>query len=267
MNQPDATAEQIVGAAAHPVERSSPLPAWAQVDADLRRIIERDLEVGDKLPNERELAQLYDVSRITIRQALGGLESDGFLERRQGAGTFVARRPEMIQHDFGLTTPWKQRFIASGHEAVSVHLRAAPPEQQPYELTRLLTAEEARAEVWHAKRVHTVDGRPIGITDSWVGTAMTPGLADEPLIDGSMSQTLSERFGLEDVGWSNYLEVGLAGPADAGLLNTNIGAQLILIWSVSRLSGRTLLETSRTAWLASRVRFHYRTGPAAAAVA
>ena len=43
--------------------------------------------IGDLLPSEKELAELYDVSRNTLRKALKVLEEEGMIERRHGSGT------------------------------------------------------------------------------------------------------------------------------------------------------------------------------------
>lgn len=70
------------------------------------RAIEKDLQsghyaVGSKLPSELELAATFQTSRTTIRQALGMLEKNGYLVRRQGAGTFVVSnraQPAYVLH-------------------------------------------------------------------------------------------------------------------------------------------------------------------------
>jgi len=46
---------------------------------------------GDKVPSENELAEQFGFSRQTVRQAIGELESEGWLAREQGKGTFVSR--------------------------------------------------------------------------------------------------------------------------------------------------------------------------------
>lgn len=48
-------------------------------------ILNRELKVGDKLPPERELAELYNVSRTSVREGLKALEAIGVLEIRQAA--------------------------------------------------------------------------------------------------------------------------------------------------------------------------------------
>jgi DNA-binding LacI/PurR family transcriptional regulator len=64
-------------------------PKYAQVAAKLRRDIEKRLSPGDRLPAEPELCEKYDVSMITVRQAVKELAGLGIVSREQGRGTFV----------------------------------------------------------------------------------------------------------------------------------------------------------------------------------
>ncbi|RVU06994.1 GntR family transcriptional regulator [Novosphingobium umbonatum] len=66
-------------------------PRYLRLQKLLRSAIEgRRLALGSALPSERELGDLYALSRVTIRKAIDQLVDDGLLERRKGAGTFVA---------------------------------------------------------------------------------------------------------------------------------------------------------------------------------
>ncbi len=67
------------------------LPAYKRIQSQLAaRIKEGALKPGDVVPSERELARLHEVSLMTARHALAELEKEGLVERRRGAGTFVA---------------------------------------------------------------------------------------------------------------------------------------------------------------------------------
>jgi GntR family transcriptional regulator len=70
-------------------------PLYLQLQRVLRDAIERQVLVPDEaLPPERDLAESFGVSRVTVRKALDGLVDARMLTRRQGAGTFVATRVE-----------------------------------------------------------------------------------------------------------------------------------------------------------------------------
>ena len=75
----------------------SPPVAAKLVVAYVRRLIESgDFRAGDKLPPERELAQLIGVSRATVRAGLQSLATVGVVDSRRGAGTFVADGPPLL---------------------------------------------------------------------------------------------------------------------------------------------------------------------------
>lgn len=66
-------------------------PAYERIQNAIRkRIAAAELNPGDSVASERELAKTHKVSLMTARHALAGLEREGVVERRRGAGTFVA---------------------------------------------------------------------------------------------------------------------------------------------------------------------------------
>ena len=68
-------------------------PIYIQIHNQIKQAIEAGRwAVGDRIPSERELATQFDVSRMTLRQAIQTLVDEGILERRVGAGTFVANQ-------------------------------------------------------------------------------------------------------------------------------------------------------------------------------
>lgn len=69
------------------------IPLYYQLETILRRrILAGDFSPDTLLPSEEALGQEYNVSRITVRQALASLERDGLILRRRGKGTFVAEK-------------------------------------------------------------------------------------------------------------------------------------------------------------------------------
>jgi len=65
---------------------------YEAIAEQIERLILEKLKPGDKLPSERELAEMLQVSRSSIRDAIRGLELTGLVEPRQGAGTIVRER-------------------------------------------------------------------------------------------------------------------------------------------------------------------------------
>lgn len=78
-------------------------PLGAQIADQLLNYIQtKPLEVGDKLPNEFELAEMFGVGRSTIREAVKGLVSKGILEVRRGSGTFVSNTCSTEEDPLGI---------------------------------------------------------------------------------------------------------------------------------------------------------------------
>ncbi len=94
----------------------------------IRAMIERgELAPGDKLPPERRLAEMFSVSRNTVREAIKALAEKGVLESRQGAGTFVC-------------APDSGDFVTSFAESV---LRNQPDLRDIFEVRKLIEPEIA----------------------------------------------------------------------------------------------------------------------------
>jgi len=84
--------EQTLRMATNTIDRDSPIPVYFQIALDLQqRISNREWQANNQLPSEPELASQYQVSRMTVRQAIAELVKDGILVRRRGNGTFVNR--------------------------------------------------------------------------------------------------------------------------------------------------------------------------------
>lgn len=74
-----------------PANHRNGTPVYKRIQNAIRKRIESaELNPGDSVASERELAKLHKVSLMTARHALAGLEREGIVERRRGAGTFVA---------------------------------------------------------------------------------------------------------------------------------------------------------------------------------
>ncbi len=68
-------------------------PVYIQIHNEIKKAIEAGKwSVGDRIPSERELAVQFNVSRMTLRQAIQTLVEEGILERFVGSGTFVANQ-------------------------------------------------------------------------------------------------------------------------------------------------------------------------------
>lgn len=69
------------------------VPNYVRIHDALKDEVEKGVwKIGERLPSERDLAERFEVSRMTARQAVTSLVDEGILERRVGSGTYVASR-------------------------------------------------------------------------------------------------------------------------------------------------------------------------------
>ena len=75
------------------IDKNSPIPVYYQLKNDfIKKIANGIWKVGECISSERELCEIYGVSRMTIRQAIGELVQEGILTRKKGKGTFVCEQ-------------------------------------------------------------------------------------------------------------------------------------------------------------------------------
>jgi len=117
-----------------------------------------ELPVGAKLVNEQELATRFDVSRLTVREAVAALVTTGYLERRHGSGTYVVGVPGP-RHALDATLSYTHMIadagMKPGMELLDIETRPAT-KSEAHELN-LETKELVRA----LERVRTADGRAV----------------------------------------------------------------------------------------------------------
>lgn len=97
---------------------SDKLPIYIQIHNQMREwIIDGKWQINEKIPSERALTEVFDVSRMTVRQAISTLVTEGYLERRVGAGTFVAS--EKVKESFSEVSSFTDTIIKSGRKPSS----------------------------------------------------------------------------------------------------------------------------------------------------
>jgi GntR family transcriptional regulator len=153
------------------LDRTSPLPLWAQLAGELRRrLLEGELD--GRLPPEARLAADYEVSRQTVREAIRRLREAGLLTAERGRGTFV-RTLEAAAPAAGPRSLLAALEAAAGRRVRVLRLDRTA---EPRVAARL--GLPATADLVHLERLWTVDGLPVAHDRVWL-----PGAAAEPLLD------------------------------------------------------------------------------------
>lgn len=134
-----------------------PAPLYARIEAALRaRLAAGEWAPGAALPTEPQLAAEYGISQGTLRRALAALEAQRVIERRQGAGTYVAEATSAraLFHFFRVERPDGARPVPKSLAHRLETRPARPAEAEALALPR-------RARVIAMERLRLVEGRPV----------------------------------------------------------------------------------------------------------
>lgn len=135
-------------------------PLYQQIYDEIKDAIEKGVyKPKERIPSELELADQYEVSRITVRRAVEELCSDGYLVKQQGRGTFVST--PHINRQFHATSLQSFTDLCESNGmtpgAQVIDRQIVPARQYEREFFGL----EKNALLLHIKRVRTADGEPI----------------------------------------------------------------------------------------------------------
>ena len=219
-------------------------PVHISIRDDLRmRLSAGEWAAGDRLPSETELAARYGVARMTIRQAIGALASDGAVIRRQGLGTFAADRRPTRTADLLLS--FTEEMRRQGRQVETILISAAV-EQPPPAAREALRAGPSAAAV-AVRRVRLVDGCPIVVQNSWLPYARFAGLDADPLLDGSLYARLEAQYGVRIMRAKQAFTAAAAGEPDGAALGLQPCEPVLRIARTTYDSSNLIIEFAMSA--------------------
>jgi len=156
----------------------SPQPLYAQIKDVLRsRILDGTYAPHSQMPSEHELCAMFEVSRITVRQALGDLQKEGLLFKLHGKGTFVSK-PKAFQNVTSLQG-FAEAMESMGYEIVN-QLRSLRTVKADRHVAAKLKLPEG-APVTEIHRVRLLNREPVSLELTWVPETFGKRLANADL--------------------------------------------------------------------------------------
>ncbi len=215
------------------------------------------LAAGDRLPPEGEFASTLGVSRMTLRQALGALETRGLVRRKRGraGGTFVTK--PRIECDLtglpGFTEQMRRAQVRAGARVVRAERVPAPGE-----VARALDLARGR-QVFVIVRVRLANREPLALEETYLAADDFPGLLDRRLT-GSLYSLMRRDYDLAPFTAREWLEPVIAGDEEAALLGTQPGSALMLVTRTSYTESGKPVEHAYDRYRADRTRIALQTG-------
>lgn len=199
------------------------VPLYVRIREILRKdILSGTLKRGQKIPSEDELASMYGVSRMTVRQGILDLIDEGLLYRRQGLGTFVAY-PHVERDHTRLTSFFesaKQKGILA--EAKVLTLEVVPARKKIAEALDLQIGDA----VIHIRSLRYANHIPVTLHDAYIPEHLFAAILSENL-EATPLWDLMEKYGYRVKRAVQKLEAREADPELAHLIGLEAGAPIL----------------------------------------
>lgn len=229
-----------------------PVPLHHQVYLDLVSAMDSsEWRPGDRLPTERELAQRYGCSLITVRRALSELAREQRIERTRGRGTFVLH--PRLDLNFGGNRGFAEEMLNRGLDPAT-RLIAARPESAGEAVAAALDLELGSPTLY-LERLRLAGGEPLLLEQVHLPAERFPGLLASDLEHNSLYDLLVERYGTRIVRAREALEPVLLRTREAQLLDQAPGRPALLVEGVAYAADGRPIEFARSYVRGDRTRY------------
>lgn len=222
-------------------------PLYRQLARNLRQHIGNGgIIPGEALPSERDLSELSGMSRVTVRKGIEELVAEGVLFRKQGAGTFVARRIETAGS--ALSSFSGDARLRGEVSAVVWMIRTyGRPTEEEAELLEV----GATSQVARLGRVRYSNGEPLAIEHAVVPANFLP---DIELVKDSLYAAL-EHNGHKPIEGIQRVRASLANPTEAGILCIKQNAEVLRIERLTKTAQGRPVEVTHSVYRGDRYDF------------
>jgi len=209
---------------------------------------------GDRLPPERQLCRDFDVSRSTLRQALGELEERGLISRHQGRGTFVTR-PRVQLPIIGVFS------IRDAMEAYGMAMSTRVLNAEVIEASRQLASDLACLPgdaLVYIERLRIGDGEPMVFDTAHLRAELFPGLERVDFENRSLYEVLETDYGRTVAEARETLEPVILTPRECELLGVPAHTTALLTRRVTTDSSGVVVALGHVLLRGDRSRYLYK---------
>lgn len=219
----------------------SDMPLHSQIrDSLQQRIVSGEWPAQFQLPSEPELARSFNVSRMTVRQAVQRLIERGFLYRRRGVGTFVA--PVVLRRDLSKLTSFSEDAAARGMSAHSRVLKVGTTPADERVADRLQIDEGEP--VVRIERLRSYGQIPAALQVVRIPERLCPEVADQKVASGSVYSYLEEERHFR-LGWGvQNISARMPTRAERSRLQMPPSTALLVVERITFLDDGTPIELS-----------------------
>jgi GntR family transcriptional regulator len=235
------------------INANTPIPLYFQLQEILRDKLENgQWKPGNHLPSEEELCTEYNVSRVTVRNALSRLSMEGLIERSAGKGTIVAR--PKVREMILATLTGSYASVTEGARSVVTQVMESEV-IEPLEHIRRVLKLNNREKVSKILRIRTVDDVALFWSRAFVPYRLCPDFLKSDFKNRSFFEILENDFKLIPDRSVRTIETELATSRDINYLGMRAGTPLTVVTSICYMKDGTPLEYSRSHFRGDRTKY------------
>jgi GntR family transcriptional regulator len=199
------------------------------------------LKQGDKLPSERELAELFKISRMTARHAISVLEKEGFVERRERVGTFITNK--RIRYNFISVNSFTKGMLDKGLTPATRAIEVKKDRASDFMAKTLDIAPGE--EIFYLKRLRIVDGIPVAIELSIIPYKFCSGIENHMADNVSLYQVLKDYYDIILVKQKQRIRISFSDQKESQLLNIKSESPCLLIEGTTHDPSGRIIEYTK----------------------
>ncbi len=233
------------------LDKQSTVPMYVQIEEHLKqRILQGEFSVGTAIPSERELTEMFNVSRMTVRQSITNMVNTGLLYREKGRGTFVAA--SKVEQPLSGLTSFTEDMLSRGMTPsnILVGFDKIIPE---LDVANKLQLSEGQ-EVFLVKRIRYADDKPMAIEKTYLPVKLVPKL-DKDALNGSLYAFIEKDKQMTIGHAMQRMEAALVNEEDADFLQIDVPSAILIIERISYLTNEVPFEIVHSSYRADRYQF------------
>jgi len=230
-------------------------PLYYQVEEGLRKkIYDGVYNTGQSLPSEKELIEIYGVSRLTVREAVNRLVLKGLVKKEQGKGTFVAE--PKVEHRVGFLFSAGEEFLARKFKIKTKVLQFK--RIKPNKIIRHKLKISGDEEVVFLNRLRYADNKPATLIESYLPYSYVEGIESIDFTRFFLYRTLEDHFKLQLYEAEECIEAVNTDFRSSNLLKLERGTPLLLVKRVTYLIDGKIIEYDKVLYRSDIFEYHVK---------
>jgi GntR family transcriptional regulator len=220
------------------INKTSPLPLYYQLkESILSAIKNKEFDIGERLPSERELAEYHNISRMTVKKAVDILVDNGYLIRKQGSGTFVTDYQESynISPLLSFTKEMEKKGLNYTTKILSF------TEISDQEIAKKMKLKP-QASLFKLERLRLIENKPFLLESTYLAADNFLGLKKDELENNSLFRIIKNKYNIQLSNAEAEVEAVIFDSSIAGKMQVKEGLLGLYFEQFSKNENEEIIE-------------------------